>query len=113
MKRRVFIAVVISHFACNSLQAADADTLRVYYGTKNQSGSKGIYTGTLNLKTGELSEPQLAAEAENAGFIAISKSGRFLYAVASGKAARILVMCRLVRRTTTSSTPTTRVAVAG
>ena len=85
MKRRTLIITATMLVAGTGLLAADENTLRVYYGTKNQSGSKGIYTGTLDLKTGKLSEPQLAAEAENPGFIAISQSERFLYAVASGK----------------------------
>ena len=65
--------------------------LRVYYGTKNRSGSQGIYTGTLDPQTGQLSEPQLAAEAENPGFLAISLSGDFLYAVANGEKGQRIV----------------------
>ena len=86
------LAIVLSTLAAGTqLRAQDEGLLRVYYGTKNQSESKGIYTGTLNLQTGELSEPVLAIEAENPGFLAISHSRRFLYAVASGKGGHRIV----------------------
>jgi 6-phosphogluconolactonase len=90
MKRLVLIVVSAMLVVGPELQAEE-NTLRVYYGTKNQSGSKGVYTGTLDLKTGSLSDPRLAAEAENPGFIAISQSERFLYAVASGKGGQKIV----------------------
>lgn len=85
MKRRAFIVAVTALVAGSGLYAAEDGTLRVYYGTKNQSGSQGIYTGTLDLATGTLSDPTLAAEADNPGFLNISHSGRFLYAVANSK----------------------------
>lgn len=92
MKRREFIVVTTALVAGTTLQAAHHEnTLRVYYGTKNRGGSEGIYTGTLDLKTGKLSEPKLAAEAENPGFIAISQSERFLYAIAAGKGGQKIV----------------------
>lgn len=94
MKRRELIAtatVLIVLVAGTRLLPEDENMLRVYYGTKNQSGSKGIYSGTLDLKTGELSEPKLAAEAENPGFLAISQTERVLYAVASGKRGQRIV----------------------
>ena len=83
--------VLAMMLATTQLPAEENTTLRVYYGTKNQSDSKGIYTGTLDLKAGTLSEPKLAAEAENPGFLAISQSERFLYAVASGKGGHKIV----------------------
>jgi len=82
---------LVALVAGTGLFAEEDNKLRVYYGTKNQSGSKGIYTGTLDLKTGTLSEPRLAAAAENPGFLAISQSNRFLYAVASGKGGQRIV----------------------
>ncbi len=57
------------------------DKLRVYIGTYTGANSKGIYLSQLDLKTGELSEPQLAAEIENPSFLAIHPSRRYLYAV--------------------------------
>lgn len=62
-----------------SLIAADKTA---YIGTYTKpGGSKGIYLLRLNEGTGQLSEPELAAETENPSFLAISKNGKFLYAV--------------------------------
>lgn len=57
------------------------NSLWVYVGTYTGSGSKGIYLLELDLTTGKLSEPLLAAETVNPSFIAIHPNGRFLYAV--------------------------------
>ncbi len=56
-------------------------TLRVYVGTYTGSKSKGIYTLRMNLGTGALTAPELAAEATNPTFLALHPSRRFLYAV--------------------------------
>lgn len=57
------------------------DQVRVYVGTYTRKESKGIYTLTLDLKTGKTSSPEVAAELVNPSFVAISPSGKFLYAV--------------------------------
>ncbi len=64
-----------------TFQAAAADSLFVYFGTQTRGMSKGIYRSELDLKTGKLSEPVLAAEAVNPGFLELHPNGRFLYAV--------------------------------
>ena len=46
-----------------------------------ESHSKGIYVSRFHAATGELSEPQLAAEAINPSFLTISPDHKFLYAV--------------------------------
>ena len=46
-----------------------------------ESHSKGIYVSRFNAATGELSEPELAAEMINPSFLTISPNHRFLYAV--------------------------------
>jgi 6-phosphogluconolactonase len=46
-----------------------------------ESQSKGIYVSRFHSGTGELSEPQLAAEVVNPSFLAISPNHRFLYAI--------------------------------
>ncbi|MFN7139076.1 MAG: lactonase family protein [Limisphaerales bacterium] len=61
--------------------SAKKDELLVYYGTFARTGSKGIYVSTLDLKTGKLSEPEVAAEIGNCGFLAIHPNKKFLYAV--------------------------------
>jgi 6-phosphogluconolactonase len=54
----------------------------VYIGTYTAPGkSRGIYRSELDLATGKLSEPVLAAETENPSFLAIHPTHRFLYAV--------------------------------
>jgi 6-phosphogluconolactonase len=54
--------------------------IKVYFGTYNSELSKGIYRTALNLENGNLSEPELVAEAKNPSFLAISPDGRYLYA---------------------------------
>jgi 6-phosphogluconolactonase len=46
-----------------------------------ESHSKGIYVSRFHADTGELGEPQLAAEIVNPSFVTISPNHRFLYAV--------------------------------
>jgi len=62
-------------------------TMRVYLGTYTRAGSKGIYISELNMTSGTLTEPRLAATTDNPSFLAIHPLGRFLYAV--GGAMRI------------------------
>ncbi len=58
-----------------------ADKLQVYVGTYTSGKSKGIYLMELDLSTGALSAPELAAEVSNPSFLAIHPSRKFLYAV--------------------------------
>ena len=95
MDRRTFLTASTAFVTTATLQANEGQTLRVYYGTKNQSGSEGIYTGTMDLVTGKLSTVKLAAPAENPGFLAISQNKRQLYAVASGKNGQKIVAYRI------------------
>ena len=99
MDRRTFIATSTALATSSSLQASEDLSVRVYYGTKNQSGSKGIYTGTIDLESGTLSEARLATEAENAGFLAISNSRKYLYAVASGEHGQKIVAYKINHNT--------------
>src|SRR5262245_38700369 len=59
-----------------------ADSIWVYIGTGG-APAKGIYRCELDLATGKLSQPELAAEAASPGFLAIHPSKKFLYAVGS------------------------------
>jgi 6-phosphogluconolactonase len=54
---------------------------RLLIGTYTKRTSRGIYSVDLDPVTGALGEPQLAAEAPNPTFIALSPDRRFLYAV--------------------------------
>jgi len=53
----------------------------VYFGTRAGPKSKGIYMCRLNVATGVLSSPEVAAETTDPAFLAIHPSHRFLYAV--------------------------------
>lgn len=68
-----FSLIAMASFATT----ACAQTTRVYFGSSN---SKGIYFSDLNVKTGTLTPPVLAAATEGAGFIAIHPNKQFLYA---------------------------------
>ncbi|GAE34252.1 lactonase family protein [Halalkalibacter akibai] len=52
-----------------------------YIGTYTNGDSKGIYQLTLETKTGDLSEPFVAAELDNPTFLTITTDNKFLYSV--------------------------------
>jgi 6-phosphogluconolactonase len=52
----------------------------VYFGTYTDGSSKGIYVSRLDMETGKLSVPELAAAIASPNYLAISPDGRFLYA---------------------------------
>ena len=52
----------------------------VYLGTYTGKESKGIYVSRLEMATGRLSPPQLAAETPSPSYLAIHPTKRFLYA---------------------------------
>ena len=62
------------------------DSYWVYYGcyTGDKGGSKGITRSKFDVKTGKLSEPELAADMKSPSFVAIHPNGKFLYAVGEG-----------------------------
>ena len=90
----LMIAVALTALAGPTALAQDGDFF-VYVGTYTgfkyvhhskpygfgESRSKGIYVSRFHPATGELSEPELAAEVVNPSFLAISPNHRFLYAV--------------------------------
>ncbi|MBA4150170.1 MAG: lactonase family protein [Verrucomicrobia bacterium] len=61
--------------------ASKHNEMLVYFGTFTRSGSKGIYLSRLDLASGKLSQPELAAEIGNCGFLAIHPNKKFLYSV--------------------------------
>ncbi|MEN6574962.1 MAG: lactonase family protein [Phycisphaerales bacterium] len=90
MGPNVFIGAALSLVV---LSAACAQSVRVYIGTYTGPGdsSKGIYRSTLDLQTGELSDPILVAQARNPSFIEVHPSGKSLYAVSeAGESGRVL-----------------------
>ena len=76
---------ILSTVAClfGVLSMVSAESIPVYFGTYTGGGgsSRGIYRSTLNLETGELSEPALAVRTTNPSFLEIHPNGEFLYAV--------------------------------
>jgi len=80
MSFRVFAGMLI---AAMVLTRAPAETIGVYFGTYTggDSPSRGIYQATLDVETGALSQPVLAAEATNPSFLEIHPNGRYLYTV--------------------------------
>lgn len=67
---------------------ATAETRTLYIGTTGRGEAKGIYRAEFDLSSGELSAPELAAEAPNPGFLTLAEDGRFLYATSSIPPAR-------------------------
>src|SRR5213595_812341 len=80
MLKRATLVAVILFAAIRSIPAAQSELL-VYFGTYTGAKSKGIYVSRLNVATGGLSAPQLAAETPSPSFLAVRPQGDFLYAV--------------------------------
>jgi len=57
---------------------------RLFIGTYTKGTSRGIYSVTLDTATGALGAPELAAEALNPTFLALSPGRELLYAVSAG-----------------------------
>lgn len=70
-------------FAALTTTALAGDNFLVYFGTSTnaKNKSKGIYVARFNSVTGELTQPELAAEAGSPGFLAIHPSKKYLYAI--------------------------------
>ena len=78
----VFVAFIALTSSVTGCQAADAPgKLRVYFGTYTGKESKGIYVSEMDLKSGTLTEPQLAAETVNPAFLAVHPTKKYLYCV--------------------------------
>ncbi|MEM7032557.1 MAG: lactonase family protein [Chloroflexota bacterium] len=56
----------------------------IYIGTNTRDGSKGIYKSTLNLASGHLSEPTLAASLSSPAFLTTDSLNRYLYCTGNG-----------------------------
>ena len=86
MNRRFLFAAVTFTVACLLLAPArvfsQGPKMRVYVGTYTAKGkSQGIYLSTLDLASGKLSAPELAAELTSPSFLALHPSGKYVYAV--------------------------------
>jgi 6-phosphogluconolactonase len=61
--------------------APDQAAMLVYFGTYTGEHSQGIYVSRLDMTTGVLAPPELAAESTSPSFLALHPTGNFLYAV--------------------------------
>lgn len=61
--------------------AVNAKDMTVYIGTYTGPKSKGIYVARLDMASGKLSAPEVAAELKNPSFLAIAPDGKHLYAI--------------------------------
>jgi 6-phosphogluconolactonase len=64
----------------------DMAHLPLFIGTYTRQSSRGIYSLQLDLSTGALSEPQLAAETPSPSYLALSPDNSALYAVSEADA---------------------------
>jgi len=85
-------AVITAAVSLAAVSTVSAESILVYLGTYTggRNASKGIYRSVLDLETGELSDPALAAEAGNPSFLEIHPNGKWLYAVSeAGRAGSV------------------------
>lgn len=66
---------------CSFSMTITAKEYRVYVGTYTRDGSEGIYTMTLDSRTGKVTEPVLAAKIANPSFVSVHPNGKWLYSV--------------------------------
>ena len=80
MFRKPLITALLSLL---TLSTAWGESIPVYFGTytRTNNSSKGIYRSILDLDTGKLTPPSLAAELKSPSFIEIHPNGKYLYAV--------------------------------
>ncbi len=104
--------LLVAGFAALSLSAAPqaADDMLVYFGTYTgaKSKSQGIYVSRLDLASGALTAPELAAETTSPSFLALHPARDFLYAVNEvgtfeGKAGGAVTAFAIARATGTLS----------
>ena len=65
-----------------SLSPTLSEDITLWIGTGGKN-AKGIYRATLNTETGKLTEPVVAAEIENPGFVTLNAEKTRLYSVCS------------------------------
>ncbi|HXD86160.1 MAG TPA: lactonase family protein [Urbifossiella sp.] len=78
------IAAAVPAPTASAADEPGPDAYWVFLGTYTGKESKGIYRSKLDAKTGQLSEPELAAAMGSPSFLAIHPNHKFLYAVGEG-----------------------------
>ncbi|WP_206028518.1 lactonase family protein [Thalassoroseus pseudoceratinae] len=78
-----FALAVLTIAAGSATAKEPKNELLVYFGTytRGDSASEGIYLSRLDLTTGELSKPELAAKLPNPSFLEFHPNKKFAYAV--------------------------------
>ena len=74
------VAASLATPAAQRPAASTKPSMFVYIGTYTGEKSQGIYRARLDLASGTVSEPELAAATTNPSFLALHPTGRFLYA---------------------------------
>ncbi|MER3415492.1 MAG: 6-phosphogluconolactonase [Gemmataceae bacterium] len=77
----IFGSIGVALAATAGVNALQTARYWVFIGTYTQRHSQGIYRCEWDIRTGSLSEPQLAAKATHPSFLAIHPRGKYLYAV--------------------------------
>ena len=80
--RPVFL---MSFLSATMMSGVVAETVDVWFGTTTPRGgdSRGIYHAALNINSGKITKPTLAAETNSPGFLALHPDGKTLYATGS------------------------------
>src|SRR5688572_6874056 len=60
--------------------ASGGGDMLVYFGTYTAEKSKGVYVSRLDMASGALSAPELAAQTPNPSYLAVHPTRNFLYA---------------------------------
>jgi 6-phosphogluconolactonase len=76
-----FVTLSMTALAQRDRPADRRTDLFVYFGTYSGAKSRGIYVSRLDVSSGALSGPELAAESANPSFLALHPTRAFLYAV--------------------------------
>jgi len=74
-------AILVSTLFMSSAVAADHATVWIGMAAPPHGETEGIYRATLDLGSGEIDQPTLAAEIKSPGFLALHPDGKKLYAV--------------------------------
>lgn len=78
----LLMIVCLGVVTCGASVRAAEGKERVYFGSYGHGRNEGIFVAELDLATGVVSQPHLAAQALNPSFLAFSPDHKFLYAVA-------------------------------
>src|SRR5437899_13091055 len=71
----------VTAFGQAGRSSSSSGDMLVYFGTYTGEKSKGVYVSRLDLASGALSRPELAAETASPSFLAVHPSQNFLYAI--------------------------------